>query len=77
METVLYFQSQAKVNAAEKLSGVQDVAAKCGWFVQIVPKCPSAKLLRARILGQSDALSARAQGVCVRAAEAVCAFCGE
>ena len=47
METVLYFQSQAKANAAEKLSGVQDVAAKCGWFVQIVPKCPSAKLLRA------------------------------
>ena len=47
METVLYFQSQTKANAAEKLSGVQDVAAKCGWFVQIVPKCPSAKLLRA------------------------------
>ena len=47
METVLYFQSQTKANAAEKLSGVQDVAAKCGWFVQVVPKCPSAKLLRA------------------------------
>ena len=30
MDTILYFQSQSKTNAAEKLGGVQDVAAKCG-----------------------------------------------
>ena len=43
MDTILYFQSQSKTNAAEKLGGVQDVAAKCGWLVQTVPGLPSPK----------------------------------
>ena len=47
MDTILYFQSQSKTNAAEKLGGVQDVAAKCGWLVQTVPGLPSPKRLRA------------------------------
>ena len=40
MNTILYFQSQGKVNAAEKLSGVQAIAAKCGWLVQVVEGLP-------------------------------------
>ena len=47
MDTILYFQSQSKTNAAEKLGGVQDVAAKCGWLVQTVPRLPPTKRLRA------------------------------
>ena len=47
MDTILYFQSQSKTNAAEKLGGVQDVAAKCGWLVQTVPGLPPPKRLRA------------------------------
>ncbi len=49
METILYFQSQSKTNAAEKLGGVQDVAAKCGWLVQTVPGLPSAKRIAALV----------------------------
>lgn len=47
MDTILYFQSQSKTNVAEKLGGVQDVAAKCGWLVQTVPGLPSPKRLKA------------------------------
>ena len=47
MDTILYFQSQSKTNSAEKLGGVQDVAAKYGWLVQTVPGLPSPKRLRA------------------------------
>ena len=47
VETILYFQSQSRTNATEKLGGVQDVAAKCGWLVQTVPGLPSQKRLRA------------------------------
>ena len=46
MDTVLYFQSQAKVNAAEKLAGVQAIAAKCGWLVQVVEGLPQRSRLR-------------------------------
>ncbi len=47
MDTILYFQSQSKTNAAEKLGGVQDVAAKCGWLVQMVPGLPPPRRLKA------------------------------
>ncbi|MBR6733260.1 MAG: substrate-binding domain-containing protein [Kiritimatiellae bacterium] len=46
MNVVLYFQSSAKINAAEKLAGVQEVADKLGWLVQPVDGIPSAKQLR-------------------------------
>lgn len=46
MDTILYFQSKSKTNAAEKLGGVQDVAAKCGWLVQAIPGLPTQKRLR-------------------------------
>lgn len=45
MDAVLYFQSQSKVNSGEKLGGVQDIAAKCGWHVQVVEGLPQGKKL--------------------------------
>lgn len=47
METVLYFQSQSKVNYAEKLAGVQAIAAKCRWFVQVIEGLPQQSRLKA------------------------------
>jgi LacI family transcriptional regulator len=47
METVLYFQSTSKVNSAEKLGGVREIAAKCGWHVQVVEGLPPPKRLGA------------------------------
>ena len=49
MDTILYFQSQPKVNAVEKLGGVQDVAAKCGMLVQTVEGLPGAKRIKALV----------------------------
>ena len=49
MDTVLYFQSQAKVNAAEKLAGVQAIAPKCGWLVQVIEGLPLAGRLESLI----------------------------
>lgn len=46
MKTVLYFQSTAKTSADEKLGGVQSIAAKCGWHVQIVDRIPKTKKIR-------------------------------
>ena len=43
MDTILYFQSQSKANAAEKLGGVQDVAAKCGPLM-VVPRASTRRL---------------------------------
>ncbi|MBQ9431624.1 MAG: substrate-binding domain-containing protein [Kiritimatiellae bacterium] len=40
MNVVLYFQSQSKTNALEKLAGVQEVAAKLNWLVQPVEGIP-------------------------------------
>ena len=45
MLTILYFQSKSKQNANEKLNGVQNVAAKYGWLLQVVEGAPSAKSL--------------------------------
>ena len=45
MKTILYFQSPSKINAAEKLSGVREIAAKCGWHIQVVEGLPSQKRL--------------------------------
>ena len=47
MEVVLYFQSQSKTNAGEKLGGVQAVAALCGWLVQVVEGLPPPRRLAA------------------------------
>ncbi|MBR4259495.1 MAG: substrate-binding domain-containing protein [Kiritimatiellae bacterium] len=46
MNTVLYFQSQSKTNAGEKLGGVQNIAAKCEWLVQVVEGLPPPKRLK-------------------------------
>lgn len=46
MDTILYFQSQGKINAADKLSGVQSIAAKCGWHVQVVEGLPMRSRLK-------------------------------
>ncbi len=45
MDTILYFGSHAKTNAAEKLGGVQDIAAKNGMPVQAIDGLPSRKRL--------------------------------
>ena len=45
MLTILYFKSKSEQNASEKLKGVQNIAAKCGWVLQVVEGVPSAKSL--------------------------------
>ena len=47
MKTILYFQSQSKINAAEKLGGVRKIAVKLGWHIQMVEGLPSRKRLLA------------------------------
>lgn len=49
MKTLLYFQSTAKTSADEKLAGVQSIAAKCGWHVQIVDGIPTAKKIKSLV----------------------------
>ena len=49
MKTVLYFQSTSKTSAGEKLGGVQSIAAKCGWHVQIVEEIPTAKKVKSLV----------------------------
>lgn len=49
MKTVLYFRFTLKTSAGEKLGGVQSIAAKCGWHVQVVEGVPSSKRLRALV----------------------------
>ena len=49
MKTVLYFRFTLKTSAGEKLGGVQSIAAKCGWHVQVVEGIPSSKRLRALV----------------------------
>jgi len=46
MKTVLYFQSTSRTSASEKLDGVQGIAAKCGWHVQIVDGIPTEKNIK-------------------------------
>ena len=40
MNVILYFQSQSKTNALEKLAGVQEIAAKLNWLVQPIEEIP-------------------------------------
>ena len=49
MKTVLYFQSTSRTSASEKLGGVQSIAAKCGWHVQIVDGIPTAKKIKSLV----------------------------
>ena len=49
MKTLLYFQSNAKTSADEKLGGVQSIAAKCGWHVQIIDGIPTAKKIKSLV----------------------------
>ena len=46
MTTWLYFQSESKTSAGEKLGGVQSVAARFGWHVQIVEGIPAARKIK-------------------------------
>ena len=46
MKTVLYFRAQTNSRAENKLAGVIDVAAKCGWHVQVVDANPTADKVR-------------------------------
>lgn len=45
MVTILYFQSKSKQNRSEKLKGVQNIAAKYGWLLQVVEGIPCVKSL--------------------------------
>ncbi len=47
MKTLLYFHSHSKINTSEKLSGVDAIASKCGWLVQVVDEIPKQRRLRA------------------------------
>ena len=49
MKTVLCFQSTSKASSAEKLGGVQSIATKCGWHVQIVDGIPTAKKIKSLV----------------------------
>ena len=49
MKTILYFQSTSKTSAGEKLGGIQSIAAKCGWHVQIIDGIPSAKKIKSLV----------------------------
>jgi len=49
MKTLLYFQSTSKTSASEKLGGVQSIAAKCGWHVQIVDGIPTASKIKSLV----------------------------
>lgn len=46
METILYFRAQTNSRAENKLAGVMDVAAKCGWHVQVVDAHPTVDKVR-------------------------------
>jgi len=49
MKTVLYFQSISRASAGEKLGGVQSIASKCGWHVQIVEGIPTVKRIKSLV----------------------------
>ena len=49
INTVLYFQPQSKTNAGEMPGGVQNIAAKCEWLVQVVEGPPPPKRLKAKV----------------------------
>ncbi len=46
METILYFQSQAKISTSEKLAGVRKIADKLRWHVQVVEGLPNSATAR-------------------------------
>ena len=41
MKVVLYFQSPSKTSAAMKQAGAADVAARCGWTLQVIDRYPT------------------------------------
>ena len=46
MNTVLYFQSESKTSAPEKLAGVREIMEKRGHMVQVIEERPTARLVR-------------------------------
>ena len=46
MTTILYFQSQSRINAGEKLDGVRKIVEKLHWHVQVVEGLPNGATVR-------------------------------